>query len=272
MPELPEVETTRRGLQPYLEQQIIQNVIIRDHRLRWPIVSDIIENLRGNRVQRIERRAKYLLFILDRGTVIIHLGMSGRLSILTRLSAPKKHDHFDIEFANHLVLRYTDPRRFGAFLWTETDPYSHPLLKNLGVEPLERNFTGKYLWHISRSRKIPIKSFIMDGKVVVGVGNIYANEALFIARINPKTPTNTISMQEFRRLVLAIKQVLREAIKRGGTTLKDFLNSEGKAGYFANQLQVYGREDLPCVRCGCPLKTTRIGQRSTVYCEKCQPL
>jgi formamidopyrimidine-DNA glycosylase len=261
MPELPEVETTLRGLRPYLEQQIICQVIVRDYRLRWRISAQINQLLCGRKVQRIERRGKYLLFRLDVGTVIIHLGMSGRLRILTHQVAPQKHDHVDIEFANGLMLRFTDPRRFGAVLFTENDPSLHPLLKDLGLEPLEKKFTGCYLWQLARSRKGPVKMFIMNANIVVGVGNIYANEALFAAKINPLSPANKISLADFNRLATAIKQVLRQAIKRGGTTLKDFFDSEGKAGYFANQLQVYGRGGLPCVVCCFPLTAIRIGHR-----------
>lgn len=270
MPELPEVETTLRGLKPYIEQQSIRQVIVRDHRLRWPIPSNINKILRGQTVQTIERRAKYLLFRLDRGSIIIHLGMSGRLSILTSHKTPQKHDHFDIGFSNQLILRFTDPRRFGAFLWLDGDPFLHPLLKNLGIEPLQRQFTGKYLWQLARNRKVPIKTFIMNAHIVVGVGNIYANEALFSAGIHPARPANSVTLADFNRLTVAIKQVLRQAIARGGTTLKDFFNSEGKAGYFANELQVYGREGLPCMVCGLSLSGIRIGQRSTVYCKQCQ--
>ncbi|HVV68836.1 MAG TPA: bifunctional DNA-formamidopyrimidine glycosylase/DNA-(apurinic or apyrimidinic site) lyase [Gammaproteobacteria bacterium] len=272
MPELPEVETTRLGLKPYLEGQIIQQVIVRDPRLRWPIPSNINKILPGQTVHVIERRGKYLLFKLDNGSLIIHLGMSGRLRIFSQPTVPQKHDHLDIKFCNQLILRFTDPRRFGACLWVEGDPLLHPLLKNLGVEPLQRQFTSKYLWQLARNRKMPIKNFIMSANIVVGVGNIYANEALFAARIHPARPADNISLEEFNQLVIAVKAVLRQAIAKGGTTLKDFFNSEGKAGYFVNQLQVYGRQGQACVDCGLRLKAMRIGQRSSVYCPHCQPL
>lgn len=271
MPELPEVETTLRGIKPHLEQQEIRYITVRHSQLRWPIPADIAVKLSGQKITQLRRRGKYLLLTLSCGTLILHLGMSGRLKILQEPAPPpQKHDHVDIGFANGVLLRFTDPRRFGAILWYGGDPSQHALLKNLGPEPLERNFSGQYLWQLARSRKLPIKSFIMDAKVVVGVGNIYANEALFLAGIHPLAPAASLSLAQYHELVATIKTVLRQAIKQGGTTLKDFYNSEGKPGYFATQLTVYGREGLPCLRCKTLLQSLRIAQRSTVYCPQCQ--
>ncbi len=270
MPELPEVETTLWGIYPHIQAQRIKDVIIRHPRLRWPIPHQIGSKLIGNKIEQIQRRAKYLLLTVGKGTLIIHLGMSGRLRILTKSIPPQKHDHIDIVFSNHKILRFTDPRRFGAFLWTEQAIHLHSLLKNLGPEPLEKSFTSRYLLQQAQDRKIPIKSFIMDNKIVVGVGNIYAAEALFLAKINPLKPVKNITLIEFTRLVTAIKKILRLAIKQGGTTVKDFVNSEGKPGYFSQYLKVYGRAGMPCVSCQTILQSVRIGQRSTVYCGRCQ--
>lgn len=270
MPELPEVETTLRGILPHIKDTKISKVTVRHHRLRWPIPQNIDEVIKNQRITDIIRRGKYLLFITPIGTMIMHLGMSGSLRILTQETPPKKHDHLDIEFSNHKILRLTDPRRFGAVLWTTDAPSEHALLKNLGPEPLSRDLTGHYLWQKARKRKIAIKSFIMDSKVVVGVGNIYATEALFAAGINPKKSAGKISEANYELLTEAIKKILKSAIKQGGTTLKDFVNSEGKPGYFSLHLKAYGRSGLPCENCGTKLKEIRLGQRSTVYCPRCQ--
>jgi formamidopyrimidine-DNA glycosylase len=270
MPELPEVETTLRGIQPHIQQQFIVQAIVRQHSLRWPIPKNIIKKLAQQKILRVERRAKYLLFIFSHGTAIIHLGMSGSLRILPKAIPPNKHDHFDIILANRTVLRFTDPRRFGALLWTDTTPYSHALLKHLGPEPLARFFSGKYLWQTAQRRKVSIKTLIMDNTVVVGVGNIYANEALFMAGIHPLLPADQLALERAQQLAKAIKAVLRQAIKSGGTTLKDFIGSDGKPGYFFNKLQVYGRVNLPCLRCNNVLKLIRVAQRSTVFCAQCQ--
>ena len=270
MPELPEVETVLRGIQPHIEQQRINNVIVRQRSLRWPIPHNLKAKLIDNKIIQLQRRAKYLLLKTNSGTLILHLGMSGKFRILSKNLPAQAHDHFDIEFANKKILRFTDPRRFGACLWTELDPLLHPLLKNLGPEPLTSDFSGKHLWLCAQKRKIPIKAFIMDSKIVAGVGNIYAAEALFAARIHPSTPVNIIAENQFQQLAKEIKDVLKQAIKRGGTTLKDFLNSDGEPGYFENQLKVYGREGLPCKRCNSLLKTLAIGQRASVFCEQCQ--
>jgi formamidopyrimidine-DNA glycosylase len=196
--------------------------------------------------------------------------MSGRLRIVTAETPVQKHDHVDIEFENHKILRFTDPRRFGAFLWTQEEPAQHELLKHLGPEPLSQDFSGHYLWEKSRGRKVAIKAFIMDSKVVVGVGNIYATEALFPARINPQLAAGKVSASRYDLLAKEIKKILRSAIKQGGTTLKDFVNSEGKPGYFKLHLKAYGRKGLACVECGTKLKESRLGQRSTVFCPVCQ--
>lgn len=270
MPELPEVETTLRGILPHIIQQTITRVVVREHRLRWPVEPNIHNILRNQKINAVSRRAKYLLFKTENGTLILHLGMSGHLRVLTENHKAAKHDHIDIVFDNKKILRFTDPRRFGAFLWVDGDASDHALLKHLGVEPLTKNFSGKYLQERAQNRKVPIKTFIMDNKIVTGVGNIYAAEALFEAGINPMKPAFLLSLIQWNNLAKSIKKILRNAIKRGGTTLKDFLNSDGKPGYFSNQLKVYGRAKLPCVKCEGLLKLIKQGQRSTVYCMKCQ--
>lgn len=272
MPELPEVETTLRGIEPYLKDQKISQIIIRHPRLRWPIPKEIVPLLKNSMIQSVTRRAKYLLIETAKGTLILHLGMSGSLRVLKAEKPPQKHDHFDIILASGIILRYTDPRRFGALLFTSKDPLQHTLLKELGPEPLSSQLTGKYLYERAQSRKVALKVFIMDSKVVVGVGNIYASEALFAAHLNPHLPVHTVSREQFTTLVTEIKKVLRAAIKQGGTTLKDFSHGEGKPGYFKQQLNVYGRGGLPCVRCKTPLAEDRLGQRSTVFCLHCQPI
>lgn len=270
MPELPEVETTLRGIKAHIENQIIDNVIIRQHQLRWRIPTFLPKKLCGKKINLIERRGKYLLFKTDDGSLLLHLGMSGSLRIVTEPMPPKKHDHVDIKFTNQVILRFTDPRRFGAILWIKHNPHDHPLLNKLGPEPLTNAFSARYLWQRAQGRSTAIKSFIMDNKIVVGVGNIYATEALFSAGIHPAQPAKNLSQTHMMNLVKAIKQILRHAIKRGGTTLKDFVDSQGKPGYFTQQLKAYGRTGLPCVNCNSPLLIMRIGQRSTVYCNHCQ--
>lgn len=269
MPELPEVETTLRGIAPHIQQKIIKQIIIRNKNLRWQVPKELNQQLPGQKIQALTRRGKYILINLKSGTLIIHLGMSGSLRILPQAEKINKHDHIDIIFNNNICLRYTDPRRFGCFLWAENDPEYHPLLKHLGPEPLENNFNGKYLLSRANKRKMPIKNFIMDSKIVVGVGNIYANEALFLANIHPQKAVKDISLVQFNRLANSIKKVLRAAIKQGGTTLRNFTASDGKPGYFKQKLQVYGRENLPCLRCKTKLTAIRIGQRASVYCKRC---
>ena len=269
MPELPEVETTRLGIVPYASGLQVTELIVRDSRLRWPVPVDLGEKLCGQKILGVERRAKYLLFQTEVGTLIVHLGMSGSLRVISDNSPPQKHDHIDIVLGGGTRLRYCDPRRFGCFLWQERGQ-EHPLLAHLGPEPLSDDFHENYLFKKSRGRKSPVKNFIMDGKVVVGVGNIYANEALFSAGIRPDRQAGRISAARYRCLTESIKQVLTTAIEQGGTTLKDFVGSDGKPGYFAQELHVYGREGLPCKRCQAPLRQMRLGQRTTVYCVACQ--
>ena len=270
MPELPEVETVRRGITPAICNQTIQSVIIRQPKLRYPIPSHLPQTLRDLEILQIKRRSKYLLLGTELGTLIIHLGMSGRLHVLNDPPAALKHDHFELLFHNGVCLRYNDPRRFGMILWTHEDPKAHNLIAHLGPEPLLKKFDGDYLFEQSRKRSICVKQFIMDSKVVVGVGNIYASESLFQAGIAPRKAANKISKASYHLLVEKIKSVLKTAIKAGGTTLKDFSNSDGKPGYFQQQLFVYGRDGKPCLQCTKPIKKVIIGARSSFYCSACQ--
>ena len=269
MPELPEVETTRRGLAPHAEGKKIVGLVVRESRLRWPVPTGLTDKLRGQTIQSVERRAKYLLFNMPSGTLIVHLGMSGSMRVIREGTAPRKHDHIDISLQGGHLLRFYDPRRFGCFLW-QGPGQVHPLLAHLGPEPLSGDFHEQLLYQKSRGRKGPVKNFIMDGKVVVGVGNIYANEALFLAGIRPDRQAGRISAARYRSLTAKIKQVLTSAIEQGGTTLKDFVGSDGKPGYFAQKLHVYGREGLPCTACKMPLRQRKLGQRTSVYCVACQ--
>jgi formamidopyrimidine-DNA glycosylase len=269
MPELPEVETTKRGISPACLNNKISDIIIRQHKLRWPIPSEIKQFLPGEKIQAIERRGKYLLLSTTPGTLIIHLGMSGCLRVLPDSPPAQKHDHVDIVF-NDCCLRYTDPRRFGAMLWTFDDPLIHPLLKTLGPEPLSRQFNAAYLFNKTRKRNLPIKQLLMQNQIVVGIGNIYAQEALFMAGISPLKLASKITQEKYQALIQCIKKVLRQAIKAGGTTLKDFYGFDGKPGYFKQHLLVYGKENKPCPHCTRKLKKIIIGQRSTVYCKYCQ--
>lgn len=270
MPELPEVETTLRGTKKLLTGLKVTKITLRHTRLRWPIPLEIKTELKEQILEKMERRAKYILFKFKSGSVILHLGMSGRLCVLSDPPPPQKHDHVDIEFGNHYTLRFTDPRRFGALLFTKDSPYEHPLLKALGPEPLTKNFNGDTLFTLSRKRKVAVKSFIMDSKIVVGVGNIYAAEALFMSHINPQKPAGKLTREQYQKLARAIKSILQSAIKKGGTTLKDFKKPSGKPGYFSIALQVYGRTGKPCMRCKSKLKSIRLGQRNTVFCPNCQ--
>ena len=270
MPELPEVETTRRGVEPHLLDRSIVGVVVRDGRLRWPVPGDLPGLLTGRRIAAVRRRAKYLLFDCGGGHLIVHLGMTGSLRLLEAGVPPAPHDHVDIVLDDGRALRFRDPRRFGAILWTARPPGEHVLLQGLGPEPLDGAFDGGYLHGLSRGRTAPVKAFIMDGRVVVGVGNIYANEALFAAGIRPQRAAGQISALRYQRLAVAIKAVLERAIAHGGTTLRDFVDSTGKPGYFRHQLQVYGRGGEACPGCGRALREVRLGQRSTVYCAQCQ--
>lgn len=269
MPELPEVETTLRGIEPYLQDQRIARVVVRNPGLRWPVPVDVNKAV-GQQVVGLRRRAKYLLIELQQGGLIIHLGMSGSLRVLHESRAPGKHDHFDIELESGTCLRFNDPRRFGAFLWADGKVDAHELLSRLGPEPLSDAFTAAYLHQQSRGRKLAIKSFIMNGRVVVGVGNIYASEALFMAGIHPQRAAGRISTQRYAGLVDAIRDVLSRAIKQGGTSLRDFVNADGAAGYFAQELLVYGRAGDDCFQCGAAIRRKVIGQRSSYYCPDCQ--
>jgi len=270
MPELPEVETTRSGIEPYVKGRVIQSAVVRQRALRWPIPRNLNALLSGGRVIAVTRRGKYLLLKLDTGTLLIHLGMSGHLRVVSDSLSPQKHDHVDIVFEHGTALRFTDPRRFGAVLWVKGDPLEHTLLIHLGPEPLEAGFDGAYLFNISRGRKAAIKSFIMDSKIVVGVGNIYANEALFMAGIRPGRGAGQLTREQCDKLANATRKVLAKAIVAGGTTLRDFRSAEGRAGYFQPELRVYGRGGMPCFKCRSLIKETRLGQRSTLYCPRCQ--
>jgi formamidopyrimidine-DNA glycosylase len=270
MPELPEVETTRRGIAPAIQGRLICQMLVRQPRLRWPVPAYLPELLKGQSIRSVERRAKYLLLSTERGTLIVHLGMSGSLRILTEGQPYGKHDHVDLIFTDRTLLRFNDPRRFGAVLWTDEPVAEHPLLKDLGPEPLTAEFDGSQLYALAQNRKTPIKSFIMDSHIVVGVGNIYANEALFRAGILPTRHAGKISLARYRRLVECIRLVLDDAIRQGGTTLRDFVNEAGKPGYFKQQLKVYGRAGQPCSVCGEALAEIRLCGRSTVFCKHCQ--
>lgn len=270
MPELPEVETTRRGIASHINRHCITDVIVRQRRLRWPIPANLKKNLTGQTISSVERRGKYLLLHMQMGTLLVHLGMSGSLRVVPKSLPPEKHDHVDIVFDNEAALRLRDPRRFGAMLWTTRDPLQHRLLKDLGVEPLTKEFSAEYLFQLSRRRKVAIKSFIMDSHIVVGVGNIYANEALFLAGIRPTVAAKRVSLQRMQKLVAAIKQVLKNAINSGGTTLRDFTRGDGRPGYFRQQLNVYGRAGEACKQCATPIKLIRQGQRASYYCSHCQ--
>ncbi len=270
MPELPEVETTCRGISPHIVGQTIKQVIIRQPQLRWPVPKTLNTVLSGLEIRSVSRRAKYLLLSTDAGTLLIHLGMSGSLRIMSAGLAPGKHDHIDFIFNNDTLLRFNDTRRFGAVLWTDAPAELHPLLKDLGPEPLLDDFNGELLYQRANNRKAPVKSFIMDSHVVVGIGNIYANEALFMAGILPSRPAGSISLAHYEKLADCIRIILRHAILQGGTTLRDFVNEAGKPGYFQQQLRVYGRANLPCIDCQQPLIEIRMANRSTVFCKTCQ--
>ncbi|MDX1454693.1 MAG: bifunctional DNA-formamidopyrimidine glycosylase/DNA-(apurinic or apyrimidinic site) lyase [Gammaproteobacteria bacterium] len=270
MPELPEVETTRRGVSPHIKGELVTGVIVRERRLRWPVPKDLAKTLLEQPLLDVERRAKYLLFRFQRGTLLLHLGMSGHLRVIPADTPVEKHDHLDIVFGNGQCLRFNDPRRFGSVHWTAREPLEHPLLEALGPEPLEDAFDGELLFARSRKRKLAVKLFIMNAHVVVGVGNIYASEALFLAGIRPGRAAGRVTRKEYARLADAIKNVLQRAIAEGGTTLRDFTQPDGNTGYFRIHLNVYGREGEPCRQCATPVKHRVMGQRATYWCPQCQ--
>jgi len=270
MPELPEVETTRRGLELLLVGRVIEAVKVHNRSLRWPVPTGLGKILAGQEVRALERRSKYLLVRCDDGTLIVHLGMTGHLRVVPAIEPRKKHDHVELRLDDGRTLRFNDSRRFGAILWTKDAPLAHPLLKDLGPEPFAESFTANYLAGRAQGRVVAVKPFLMDAKTVVGVGNIYASEALFRAGIDPRRAAGKISPSAFRRLVKAVRDVLTEAIAAGGTTIRDFANSDGEPGYFRISLRVYGRGGEPCITCGAPIQRVRLGQRSTYFCPKCQ--
>jgi len=274
MPELPEVETTRRGLAPHVEGRRVSNVVLRRPDLRWPIPYEVVSLLPGQRVQAVRRRAKYLLLDTEVGSALLHLGMSGSLRVLPADTPVRAHDHVDIALEplgrqGARVLRFNDPRRFGCLLW-QPPGQTHELLADLGPEPLSDAFHGDYLFALSRGRSAPVKTFLMDQRVVVGVGNIYVAEALFAAGISPLRAAGKVSRERYQRLAEQIRRILAHAIERGGTTLRDFIAPDGAPGYFEQELSAYGRGGEPCPRCGRPLKQASIGQRTTVWCGHCQ--
>ncbi|SIT12230.1 bifunctional DNA-formamidopyrimidine glycosylase/DNA-(apurinic or apyrimidinic site) lyase [Neptunomonas antarctica] len=269
MPELPEVETTRSGIEPHILNQAISGIVVRQPKLRWWVPETELLALVGQRVKHVARRGKYLLLEADAGTILIHLGMSGSLRVISDQREPLKHDHVDILFGHGKLLRYTDPRRFGAILW-QPPGQIHERISRLGPEPLSDEFDVDCLRQQCKGRSVTIKQLIMNSHVVVGVGNIYANEALFHAGIDPRRPAGRISAKRLTLLVEAIKSILMAAIQQGGTTLKDFVDSNGQPGYFQQSLSVYGRGGKPCRNCSRPLKEVRLGQRSTVFCNYCQ--
>ncbi len=269
MPELPEVETTLRGIAKHVEGRRIESIVVRQPQLRWPVPHEVEQSV-GRRVNRIWRRAKYLLFDTDVGSIVIHLGMSGSLTIQPVDKPVKKHDHLDIVLDNQHCLRLNDPRRFGACLWQGIHEPKLALLENLGPEPLTEAFNGERFYKLSRGRSVAVKNFIMTNTIVVGVGNIYANEALFRSGIDPRLAAGKISRKRYQLLSEQIKDVLAEAIDQGGTTLRDFFGADGKPGYFRIKLKVYGKEGEPCERCSTAIRSIRIGQRNTFYCPKCQ--
>ncbi len=270
MPELPEVETTRRGLEPHLSGQLIRTAVVRHSGMRWPVRADLARLLGGQRINRVDRRSKYLLIGCTSGWLIIHLGMSGSLRMVPADTPPAKHDHFDLVLENGKALRLTDPRRFGAVLWQKGEPSRHKLLRNLGPEPFAPEFNACWLHGRTRGRTASIKSLLMDSHLVCGVGNIYANESLFRAGIHPARAAGRISQARYARLVTCVQETLLDAIRAGGSTLRDFVNADGAPGYFQQEYFVYDREGLPCRKCGAPIRATRIGQRSAFYCPRCQ--
>ena len=270
MPELPEVETTRRGIEPWLVGHRIEQVVVRDRRLRWPVSRSLPGKLRGAMVRTVERRAKYLLIATDSGTAILHLGMSGSLRVMDADAPPLVHDHVDIVLDSGRCLRFNDPRRFGCLLFTTGNPLDHRLLAGLAAEPLSPEFDGETLWRRARGRRVSIKAFVMDSRAVVGVGNIYASEALFRAGIRPGLAAGRVSRERMAVLVTKIREVLTEAIGVGGTTLRDYVDPSGMPGYFRQKLFVYERAGMPCRKCRTIIRQFMQGQRSTYWCPRCQ--
>ena len=269
MPELPEVEITRRGIAPRIEGRTVTEVVVRNPRLRWPIPRTLPFDVAGAEVKKVSRRAKYLVFETSRGSMLLHLGMSGSLRLLERETPASVHDHVDIVFEDQL-LRFRDPRRFGCLLWHAGSIDKHPLLRNLGIEPLDGQFSGEFLHRFTRRRHVAIKQLIMNQAIVVGVGNIYASESLFRAGIRPRTPSHRLNRSRCDRLARCIVETLQDALKAGGSSLRDYVQSSGELGCFQLQTLVYDRAGEPCRSCGTPIKMIRQGQRSTFYCAHCQ--
>jgi formamidopyrimidine-DNA glycosylase len=269
MPELPEVETTRQSILSLIGKRF-KKVTIHNGNLRWPVPNKLGQFVKKQVINAIERRGKYLLLGMNSGTILIHLGMSGCLRLGDQSTPLRKHDHVDFLFEDNTLLRYHDPRRFGSVLWTIDKPEDHPRLTNLGPEPLSRNFNADYFFKQAQDRSVPIKTFLMNSTIVVGVGNIYATESLFTAGIHPLQAAGEISLTQCQLLIKAVKTTLRRAIQQGGTTLKDFTSSDGKPGYFQQSLQVYGRSGSPCINCDSLLVKSVIGGRATVHCTECQ--
>ncbi|MEW6332248.1 MAG: bifunctional DNA-formamidopyrimidine glycosylase/DNA-(apurinic or apyrimidinic site) lyase [Pseudomonadota bacterium] len=270
MPELPEVETTRRGIEPYVTGRRVLRVVVREPRLRWRVTPKLVREFSGQTVRSVTRRGKYLLLATAAGTAILHLGMSGNLRVVPATQAADPHDHVDIVLDSGDCLRLRDPRRFGCLLWTRDDPQKHKLLRDLGPEPLSADFSGDTLFEKSRGRKRAIRDFLLDSQVLAGIGNIYANEALFAAGLRPTRAAGRINREQYARLAAAIRATLNRALKAGGTTLRDFRNGRGEPGYFQLSLNVYGREGEPCRVCSTVIKGRRLGQRSAFFCPKCQ--
>jgi formamidopyrimidine-DNA glycosylase len=270
MPELPEVETTRRGLIPHVVGRHIRGVVVRNANLRWPVTRNLARRVTGEKVLAIRRRGKYLLFDFRKGHLLVHLGMSGRLTLVPNGEPVRKHDHVDVQLEGSRSLRLTDPRRFGAMLWLEQPAEGHALLKDLGLEPLEAEFTGAALHRRAKGRRVSVKQFLMNGGIVTGVGNIYAAEALFHAGIHPARSAGRISAARWEKLAGAVRATLESALASGGSTLRDFASAEGRPGYFQHKHFVYGREGKPCRVCKTPIRQLRQGQRSTFFCPQCQ--
>ena len=270
MPELPEVETTVSGIRPYLEGQILAQLIVRERRLRWSVPAGLEQSVSGKKVIKIERKGKYILIHLVVGGLIIHLGMSGSMRVLLSPLTAGKHDHFDIINEAGQIIRYRDPRKFGCLLYSSANLYTHPRLQALGAEPLTRDFNGEMLCTLAKGKNIAVKTLIMDGRIVTGIGNIYASEALFDAGVHPLRKCCRISLARYTRLVASIQEILKRAINQGGTTLQDFVGADGMAGYFNQSLTVYGRAGEACLRCRSTIKRVVIAQRATFYCPQCQ--